>query len=312
MRQRHLPKLIIIAVCLLILLSPLFSLATGIGQEAAQLSNQPIRLADGSLQSSPKAVALHQLGLPIRIGRLLSYPLLLFLIQYSGLAVTLRVWIHNWCVAPYSDKHLFQRIDKYLQQWTRTRLSLSDLIEIVVYITLLFMVVSLIFLPLSFYRGFILRHQFGLSTQTALGWWRDYGLTQGIGILTTRVVYGGFYILLKIMPRQWPIWGGAGFTVLFIGFFLLQPIVVTPLFYQISPITDTDLQYRIDAMAKRAGMVIDDVSIIDASNKTIIAQRLTGRIGFFCIRPNQVTELVFAIRRGIVNAFCQKFGGACR
>ena len=52
------------------------------------------------LQSSPKAEALHRLRLPMRLERLLIYPLLLFLMQYSGLAVKLRAWLTERWLPP--------------------------------------------------------------------------------------------------------------------------------------------------------------------------------------------------------------------
>ena len=81
---------IVIAV---IILSPLIYFATGIGQQANILSQDPITLANGTVQSSPKAEALHSLNLPLRIQHLLIYPALLLLMQYSGLAVKLREWL---------------------------------------------------------------------------------------------------------------------------------------------------------------------------------------------------------------------------
>ncbi|MEM7030407.1 MAG: M48 family metalloprotease [Chloroflexota bacterium] len=271
---------VVFAISLLILISPLIFLGTGIGQEAIHLSDEVRIASDGSLQSSPKAVALHQLSVPIRISRLLSYPILLLLLQYSGLAVLMRIRVYEGAVVPIANQRWFQEIDGYLHRLTRSRLSLSTLIEISVCITIIFILISIIFFPLSLYRGFILRHQFGLSTQSFLAWLRDFGVRQLIGWLTTLVTYGGFYCVLKLMPRQWPIWGGVGFTVLFIGFFLLQPIVVTPLFYQVTPLADPDLQQRIDIMANRVGVTIDDVSIIDASSKTTtINAYVTGFAG---------------------------------
>jgi STE24 endopeptidase len=57
-------------------------------------------------------------------------------------------------------------------------------------------------------------------------------------------------------------------TVFTFVLIVLHPILITPLFYKITPVSDSDLQQRIQTMADRAGVVIDDISIINASSKT--------------------------------------------
>jgi len=254
-------------VMVVIALSPLVYYATGIGQRAEGLSPALV-VADGQLDNSPKAQALHRLILPIRIESLLVYPLFLFLMQASGLAVRFRKELRERVVASLMDRRGFKLLNRRLTRLTRMRLTLVDLTEISLYIALTTLFITCIYFPFSFYRGFILRHQFDLSTQTLAGWLRDFGLGEGINLLLSLVVYGGFYSLVKVMPRQWPIWLGAGFAVLLIGYYLLQPLLITPLFYEISPITDEGLQDRILRMADRAGMLVDDISVIDASSKT--------------------------------------------
>jgi STE24 endopeptidase len=253
---------------LIIILSPLIYFSTGIGQRAYTLSPEPVVLADGNLQSSPKAEALHHLSLPIRIERLLVYPVLLFLMQYSGLAVKLREWFTEKWLPPIQRVSGFNWLDQRLTRLTRNRLSLVDVVIIALYLTLISLGLSLIYFPFSIYTGFILRRQFDLSTQTLGAWLRDFGVDWMVNWVITLVTFGGFYVLLKLAPRRWPIWVGVGFTLFTFGYIVLEPIVVTPLFYEITPVTDPDLRGRIQAMANRAGVVIDDIFIIDASSKT--------------------------------------------
>jgi STE24 endopeptidase len=260
-------KLLFLTIALIIL-SPLVYFGTGIGQQAHTLSPEPVTLADGNLQSSPKAEALHSLNLPIRIERLLIYPVLLLLMQYSGLAVKLREWLTEKWLPPIRRVPGFNWLDQRLTRLTRNRLLLVDVVIIALYLTLVSLGLSLIYFPFSIYSGFVLRHQFGLSTQTLGAWLRDFGVGWGVNWVITLITFGGFYILLKLAPRRWPIWGGVGLTLFAFSLIVLEPILITPLFYEITPVTDPDLQHRIQVMADRAGVVIDDISIIDASRKT--------------------------------------------
>jgi STE24 endopeptidase len=225
-------------------------------------------LADNTVRSSPKAVARHSLTLPLRIEQLLIYPLFLFLLQYSGLAVGLRAWLAERVIQPLEAAPLFERLDRWLSGFTRGRLSLAQVVEIALYITLVTLFITILFLPLSFYQGFVLAHQFGLSTQTFPAWLRDFLVGQVVGLVITLGVFGGFYAALKLMPRRWPFWFGAGYAVLTFGYILLEPLVITPLFYTVTPVTDEALLSRIYALSGRAGMTVDDIFTVDASSKT--------------------------------------------
>ncbi|MFQ5576473.1 MAG: M48 family metalloprotease, partial [Anaerolineae bacterium] len=252
----------------LILLSPAAYFGSGVGQRAHTLSAEPVTLAGGSLESSPKAEARHSLSLPIRVEQLLLYPALMLLLHYSGAAAALRRRLAARWVPPLQNVSGVGPANRLLGRLSRNRLSLPEVWLIVLYLTLVSAGVTLLYFPFSVYTGFVLRHQFDLSTQTLEGWLRDFWLGWGVSLLTTLLLYGGFYILLRLAPRRWPVWAGAGFTLFTFGYILLEPVAVTPLFYTVTPVTDAGLRQRINVMADRAGVAIDDISIIDASSKT--------------------------------------------
>ena len=47
-------------------------------------------------------------------------------------------------------------------------------LAVLLYLVALWSLLQLISLPLSFYRGYVLEHRWGLSTQSLAGWWTDY------------------------------------------------------------------------------------------------------------------------------------------
>ncbi|MBU0492563.1 MAG: M48 family metallopeptidase [Chloroflexi bacterium] len=258
-----LARYVLVLVIAVIVLSPLAYVATGVGQNALALGQDLVVLGDGSLYSSPRAEALYSLTLPLRIQQLLLYPLLLLLVQVSGLAVRLRAGLAGRWVPRLQHIPGFRWLDRLLG-----RLFLSDVALVILYVSLFTLGLTLVNLPLSFYQGYVLGHQFGLSTQTIEAWARDFALGLGLDLAMTLVLFVGFYGLLKLMPRRWPLVGGMAMAILAFAMVLLEPILVTPLFYEITPVTDPALRARIDTMAARAGVVIDQVSVIDASTKT--------------------------------------------
>lgn len=253
-----------------ILLSPLAFWLTGIGQAAPELRTSISYALDGTLQSSPKAEALRSLTLPIRLERMLLYPLLLLAFQFSGLSLRLRQIVeergnqllaHPW-LAPL--RRLYQRLP---QPWRR-RLGLADLLTVFLFIVGLNLTLMTLYLPFNFYRSFIIGHQFGLSTQTALGWFSDWGKSAGLQLILEGGSWTAFFALIRFFPHRWPILGGMLLVTFSLVLTLLTPILITPLFYRVSPLENVELRQRILNLAERAGTPVDEVYVIDASSKT--------------------------------------------
>jgi STE24 endopeptidase len=272
---------LLLASIVIILLSPVPYWLTGIGQSAHELSADIGHQPDGALVSSPKALAHHRLTLPMQIERMIIYPLLLLAFQLSGGAVALR---NRLAQKIASLRSAWQRKRRWqppawfvrLQAWParlvpnswRQRLDRQELAVILLFILSFNLAIFLIYLPFNFYRGFTLAHQFGLSTQTAAGWINDWLKNVLIALATNGLLWTGFYALLKLFPRRWPIPGGALLLVFSIIVVLLTPIVITPLFYKVHSLADPVLRDRILTLAERAGMPVKNVFVIDASAKT--------------------------------------------
>lgn len=248
------------ATIVIILISPIVYWSTGIGQAAADLSAEVTHLDDGTLVSSPKAQARHQLMFPMRLERLLIYPLLLLAFQFSGQAVALRRRINDW---------LQSRLPGLVQRLPQPYYStLSTLLTIGLFVIIFNAAIFAIYLPFNFYRGFIVSHQFGLSTQSVVGWFSDWGKSVIIELLIAAGTWTIVYGLMKRFPRRWPLPVGALMVLFLFVFTLLTPVLITPLFYDVSPLENSDLRVRILDLSERAGIPADEVYVIDASSKT--------------------------------------------
>ncbi|NJN94911.1 MAG: M48 family metallopeptidase [Anaerolineales bacterium] len=127
---------------------------------------------------------------------------------------------------------------------------------------------SLLYLPFNFYRSFTVGHQFGLSTLTASGWFGDWAKGLLINLLLDGLTWTGLYGLMRWRPRRWPLPAGVALVFFTVVLVLLEPILITPLFYEVRPLEDSNLRARILALADRAEMHVDAVEVIDASSKT--------------------------------------------
>jgi STE24 endopeptidase len=256
------------AILVVILLSPLAYWGTGVGQAAGRLSAEIVRAPDGTLASSPKAEARHRLALPMRLERLVVYPLLLAAFQLSGGALALRRWLEGKAPTPppgqAQNRSLPQRwMGRLIWPAWRQRLAGRDLLVVLGFVVIFDLALALLYLPFNSYSGFIWP-QFGLSTQTAPGWAGD-GSRPDHHAVMDGLVWTGFYALLRLdraAGRSRPM------VLLSAAFVLAEPLVITPLFYQVRRLEDAGLRARILALAGRADMHVDEVYVIDTSAKT--------------------------------------------
>ena len=143
-----------------------------------------------------------------------------------------------------------------------------SLIEAAGYIALFLLTLNLITLPLDFYRGFMVEHQFMLSTQTVGSWFGDYIKSLLISLSINTIGLTGLYFLFMQWPQRWWVLAGAGFSLfLLLGTFLF-PIIIDPLFHNFTPLQDEAMSAQIVHMADQAGIEVEEVLVADASRRT--------------------------------------------
>ena len=271
--KQHRPYLwLFLTVVVIILLSPLSYWSSGIGQAAAGLSAEISRQPDGTLISSPKAEALHSLSLPMRIERMLIYPLLLLSFQFSGGSLALRSWLERQVPIKMAGGQRSRGAGgKHSLIQTavgRLRSAVISAVPLLLFILTFNLALTLLYLPFNFYRGFIVAHQFGLSTQTVPGWFSDLLKGLLINLVIDGLTWTGLYELMRLLPRHWPLPAGALLVLFSVVLVLLTPILITPLFYEVHPLDDPTLRARILTLADQAHMHVEAVDVIDASSKT--------------------------------------------
>ncbi|MBI4787249.1 MAG: M48 family metallopeptidase [Chloroflexi bacterium] len=161
--------------------------------------------------------------------------------------------------------------------------------------TFLYFVVALVayeglFFPLAYYRGLVLPHRYGLSTQTQRAWLVDVAkggtLTIILGGLVVEVIYS---FLRGDLPLPLLSAGGAGggwwlwasaFMILFsVVLANLAPVLIFPLFFKFKPLEDAELVHRLTALAERARTRVRGVYTMMLSEKTTAANAALMGLG---------------------------------
>lgn len=135
--------------------------------------------------------------------------------------------------------------------------------------------------PLSYYRGFVLPHRYGLSNQTLKEWTVDRLKGMVIGAPVGLVVLEALYIFLNAFPITWWLWL-AGFMLVFnILLTNLAPVLIMPIFNKFIPLGDehADLAQRLIRLAERAHTKVRGVFKFDMSKRTKAANAALTGIG---------------------------------
>ena len=138
---------------------------------------------------------------------------------------------------------------------------------------------SILNLPLGYYSGFILPHQFGQSNQSFKDWVIDQLKGLAIGAPIGLILLELLYLALRATGNLWWLWAAAGMLVFTVLLSNLAPILIMPLFNKYVPLGDEhkELADRLMALARRANTKVRGVFKYDMSKRTKAANAaLTG------------------------------------
>jgi len=155
----------------------------------------------------------------------------------------------------------------------------SFILTVIGYVVVLGLVLELVGLPLAFYRGVTLERRYGLSTQTTLRWWIDHVKAAGISLVFAVIAALIVLSLIRWDPDRWWISAAVVFTVILVLLAQLAPVILMPLFYDITPLTREALRDRLLTLAGKAGTHIAGVFEWRLSDRTKKANAALAGIG---------------------------------
>jgi STE24 endopeptidase len=127
---------------------------------------------------------------------------------------------------------------------------------------------ALVALPIGFVRGYAIQKAWHLSNQDVPAWLLDQAKGVGISLVFAAIAAAAFFAVVRWQPRWWWLWGAGAFTGLTAILVFLFPVVIAPLFNRFTPLDDPALVSRIEVLAQRAGVEVDEVLVADASKRS--------------------------------------------
>ena len=188
--------------------------------------------------------------------------------RYSALAMRVTIGLGALALFLFSGAAaaLSQRLSRLSRlQWVRDTLFALVLLSFAWVITL----------PVEVVYSYARYRAFGFSEQPFVGWLQD-NLFGWIGTLPFYIA--GIVILIAVirrLPRSWPIWAALVYGALATAMTVAMPTLIEPMTNSYTPLSDSPVKRRIEALAREAGVPATDVYTSDASRQT---RRLNGHV----------------------------------
>jgi STE24 endopeptidase len=137
----------------------------------------------------------------------------------------------------------------------------------------------LVSLPLSFYSGYIVEHQFKLSNQSPRRWLRNWSLGNVLAVVLGAVLNVGLFWIIWHTGSYWWLIAAAAFFVVSVALGQLAPVLFLPLFYKIEPLENAELLERMKRLAAGTGLTIEGVYRLGMSADTSKANAMLAGLG---------------------------------
>ena len=140
-----------------------------------------------------------------------------------------------------------------------------------VYALLGVVLMSLLTLPISWWSGFRVEHQFGLSRESLWDWAIDWLKGLALRLVFAVLLVAGLYALLVYSGPYWWAWSALALCVVSVGMVVIFPVVLMPIFYKFEPLPEGALRDRLLALAARVGTSVRGAYVWKLGEQTVKA-----------------------------------------
>jgi STE24 endopeptidase len=157
--------------------------------------------------------------------------------------------------------------------------SQNPYILVIIYAAIAGSLLQIILLPLDYAASFKIEHDFELSRQTILSWFKDYIKKAIFSGLLYIIMIVTFYFFLRISPYFWWFYSSLAYFFMSVILAKIFPRIIIPLFYKLTRITDKPLKEKLMGLAGKIGVEILDVYTIGLGAKTSKANAAVCGLG---------------------------------
>jgi STE24 endopeptidase len=121
--------------------------------------------------------------------------------------------------------------------------------------------------------------RYGLSEQGYGYWLGDNLLGLGLRSVLVSVAVAVAVALAVRLGSRWWVAAGPVLVALAVGYVLVQPLVVQPIFNRFEPLPDRELAIEVKRLGSELGVEVETVQVADASRRTTSANAYVAGIG---------------------------------
>src|SRR6266849_6067495 len=147
------------------------------------------------------------------------------------------------------------------------RVTRKRLIIAMLYYALLTLAMVALEFPLTFYRGFVVPHQFDLTSQSFASWMGDIAKAVGVNIAILAPIAAVALLIMGRVRRWWIVLWLASIPLIILGV-VMTPLIIDPLFNKFEPLRDPILRRDLLAEAGKAGIEGSRVYQVNKSKQT--------------------------------------------
>jgi STE24 endopeptidase len=119
----------------------------------------------------------------------------------------------------------------------------------------------------------------GLSTQSWVEWGSDWLTSSAIAVVLAAAGAALFAALMRRFPRGWWLPGAGAVVCIEVLFVWLAPVVLNPVFNNYRELPAGRTRADVEQLARRAGVDVGDVLVVDASRRTTAANAYVDGLG---------------------------------
>lgn len=144
----------------------------------------------------------------------------------------------------------------------------SFILRGILFVIGLLLIQTLLDIPFSLYRTFVLEDRFDFNRSTPKIWLTDQLKSLGVGLVLLSLVTGGALLLVQASPNWWWFWVWLFLALLSLLMMYLSPVLIEPLFFKFEPLQRHDLAEQVKTVMGKAGLRIEKVQQVDASRRS--------------------------------------------
>ena len=155
----------------------------------------------------------------------------------------------------------------------------SNFIQSGVFFLILFILNSIISIPFSYYKTFVIEEKFGFNKTTKLTFFIDIIKSTLLSFFIGGILlFLALYLYENLNDGFW-LWLWIGLSLLMILINMFYADLIVPIFNKLTPLDDGELRNKIEKYSKDVGYLLKNIYVIDGSKRSTKANAFFSGLG---------------------------------